>query len=87
MPNPKYVSDVLGYLKDIDDKECEIQKLEATINFQYESMGKIAKIEETRKNRLSERVAEMRDHMLLYPEEDIIAAMKQFKPKSKKQCK
>jgi hypothetical protein len=87
MPNPKNISDVLGYLKGIDDKECEIQKLEATINFQYESMGKIAKNEETRKNRLTERIAEMRDHLLLYPEEDIVAAMKQFEPKSKKQCK
>lgn len=87
MQNPKYVSYVLGYLKDIDDKECEIQKLEATINFQYESMGRIAKDEEIRKNRLTERIAEMRDHLLVYPEEDIIAAMKQFKPKSKKQCK
>ena len=87
MTNPKYTADVLGYLKEIDDKKCEILKLEKTINFQYENMGRIAKDEVMRKNRLEERIAELSDHMLIYPEEDIVAAMKQFKPKSEKLCK
>lgn len=86
MPNPKYISDVLGYLKNIDDLECEIKELDKKIDFQYENMGMINKSNEIARNRKSERLAELRDHMLVYPEEDILAAMKQFKPKKKKTC-